>query len=821
MKRSRLPNLGFPIGRSSPSQRAAYTSFQKYAGTGVKLALQTPTLWNTVVTVLRSQEDDRDYCFGRSVYSPKDSSLDLNVHFNTPGPYAPLQQSVEKMIKFMLANSPKIRQLHAWDASSIFDFPSFLQSFDAHALEHCTIVQKIGCGGMGDPSPKPGRLLFFSDGGTRLRSLCLINLCDIPDNEFPSLTLLEIGFTGGCNIYWEVEDLVEFLAGSPKLEEIYVHDVSYWDQPTHSRRATVSLPPISFPYLQYLAFTCLHRNPIREFDVQIDDPSNPIDYLLSRIFSGQPTPASKNVYSPKDSSLDLNVHFNTPGPYAPLQQSVEKMIKFMLANSPKIRQLHAWDASSIFDFPSFLQSFDAHALEHCTIVQKIGRGGLHDPSSKPGRLLFFSNGGARLRSLCLMDLYDIPDNEFPSLTLLEIGSVKRCHVYWEAEDLVEFLAGSPKLEEVYVHDISYWDQPTHSRHKDAVSLPPVSLPHLQYLAFTCWHRDPNRELDVQIDDPTNPIDYLLSRISIPPTCHMYLDAPAVDEAQAVLKSVTDTLASVCRHVPGKHAVSYMFLRLSEPFHRDNPIQLVFQQGSLRLRIPRFLDLRDQSFPYPEFFHTFRDLFATTAELRVHYTHDAILTAFGGSGSGSMPWPAALFPNVAAVSLIRDSGMWWLPEMRPTLRAGIAHLLCPQPEPPASSMSPGLSGLGSEEQSGEHWPYYPALDTLWTSLESRTEIGELETALAARAAQGMPIRRLIVTLRYCPPGTDWDSDDVRRLRDLQVAGPGAEDSDVVVTVMDAEVSSELLEVDWLVRLPERYDLPSSIRRDWPTLWDGQK
>ncbi|PIL23003.1 hypothetical protein GSI_14310 [Ganoderma sinense ZZ0214-1] len=528
----------------------------------------------------------------------------------------------------------------------------------------------------------------------------------------------------------------------------------------------------------------------------------------------------RSIYSPKDSdiSLGLNVHFAPgPNPRALCPQRAEKMIQFMLTNSPKIRQLHAWDASSIPDLPSFLQSFDANALEHCAIVQNTGRDVLRDPSPKPGRLLFFSNGGARLRSLCLLNIRDIPDNEFPSLTLLEIGFDRELNVRWEVEDLVEFLAGSPKLEEVYLHYISYWDQHAHS-HKDTVSLPPVSFPHLQYLAFTCLHRDPNRELDVQIDNPANPIDYLLSRISIPPTCHMYLDAPVVNEPQAVLKSVTDTLASVCRRVPGKHAVSHMFLRLSNPVQRGNPIQLVFQQGSLRLQIPKFPDQPEGmnfKFPYPDFFRTFRDLFATTTHLRVHYTRDAILTAFGGA----MPWAAAVFPSVTAMSLIPDSGMWLSPTMRTTLRAGIAHLVrCPQPhwpEPPASSVSP--SGLGSEEQSEEHsgWPYYPALDTLWTSvdLELTGEIEELETALAARAAQGMPIRRLIVTLRYSA-GADWDSDGVERLRELKVAG--VED----VVVMDGEASSNLEAVDWLVRLPERYDLPSSIRRDWPTLWDKQ-
>ena len=109
---------------------------------------------------------------------------------------------------------------------------------------------------------------------------------------------------------------------------------------------------------------------------------------------------------------------------------------------------------------------------------------------------------------------------------------------------------------------------------------------------------------------------------------------------------------------------------------------------------------------------------------------------------------------------------------------------------------------------EHWP----LDTLWTSVESSDEIGELEAALAARAALGMPIRRLVVTIRFAPE-VHWDAHDVARLRALR-----AEEE---VVVVDAEVSSRLEEIDWLVRLPERYDLPSSISRDWPAMWGKEE
>ena len=40
-------------------------------------------------------------------------------------------------------------------------------------------------------------------------------------------------------------------------------------------------------------------------------------------------------------------------------------------------------------------------------------------------------------------------------------------------------------------------------------------------------------------------------------------------------------------------------------------------------------------------------------------------------------------------------------------------------------------------------------------------------------------------------------------------------------MGSEHSGALEEVDWLVRLPERYGLPSSIHRDWPMVWGTPK
>ncbi|KAI1789227.1 hypothetical protein LXA43DRAFT_1096523 [Ganoderma leucocontextum] len=485
----------------------------------------------------------------------------------------------------------------------------------------------------------------------------------------------------------------------------------------------------------------------------------------------------RSIYLPADLSVNLTVHFNSR---RPSKHSTEKMTKFMLTNSSKICELHAWDTYSIEDLPLFLRSFDASALEHCTISQN---GGIEVPIGT-GPLPFF-NGGARLRSLCLIDLRGLPENEFPALTLLKIGFVgsRIATVCWDVKDLVKFLARSPKLEEVYIHDMPYSER--RGLHKSPVAPAPVSLPRLQYLAFTY-------SLHTVSDDPTHLTDFLLSLISIPPTCHMYLPAP-FGHNHGPTKGVGNILDSVCRRVPGKDAVSHMFLGLSD-ISTGSPMQLVFRQGSLRLQIPTDRD-PSSTFPYHVLFRAFPHLFSATEELRIHYTKDRVATAALGS-----LLPAGAFPNITALSVIRDIDKWCRPESRPTLRAGLAHLA----QPTASS-----PGADSESESVERCPY-PALDTLWTSLESSDEIAELDATLAARASLGFPVRRLIVSVHYSY-SLPADSDDLARLRAL-----GAEE----VIVMDAGASSALGEVDWMGRLPERFSLPSAIHRDWPTVWGRQ-
>ncbi|PIL30125.1 hypothetical protein GSI_07733 [Ganoderma sinense ZZ0214-1] len=283
-------------GRYSPGSQLPYWpfleprvddlhKFPKVCRYWRELALGTPTLWNYVVTMPHSH--GRDPCFGRSIYLPGDTSANLNVHFN---PRAQSKDSVEKMIEFMQMNAPRIRELHAWDASSIEDLPQFLESFDANALEHCTISQKVLFERPIGISYPPGRRMFFSNGGARLRSLCVNNLQFLPENAFPALTLLKIGFLRrqSTSLYWGIEDLVKFLAGSPKLEEVYVHDMPYSERSMWDKS-----PPVPLPRLQYLAFTYT-------LEVPSPDPTHPTELLLARIS----VPPACHMFLPAPSSKE-------------------------------------------------------------------------------------------------------------------------------------------------------------------------------------------------------------------------------------------------------------------------------------------------------------------------------------------------------------------------------------------------------------------------------------------------------------------------------------------------------------------------------------
>ncbi|KAM5543646.1 hypothetical protein V8D89_002897 [Ganoderma adspersum] len=537
----------------------------------------------------------------------------------------------------------------------------------------------------------------------------------------------------------------------------------------------------------------------------------------------------RSNYLPDDTSLDLKltVHFSPPTRGNP-KGSVRRMVKFMLTNASKIREWHVWNVSCISDLFMFLQAFDASALEHCTIWEPDRK---HMRFPEPGMrtLPLFSGPANRLRSLCLTDIHELPAKEFPALTLLVIAYNRSNDIIvrWHMGDLLTLLAGSPRLEGVYVHGMLFYTYslprpPGPSEPEPA----PICLPRLQHLAFT--YRPETGKADT-----INPADVLLSRISpIPPACHMVFTAVggARDERtrrddstrrDGSTRRAIDILDTVCRRVEGKAAaaVSHVFIRL---FAGSATIQLVFAQGqgSLRLQFPvpaaappparRGLGALSSTSTSTntgsgkgplDVFSAFPALFARTEELRVHYTDDSVEAALTAS------LPAAL-PALKTMSLVRDFD-WERPgpspgprdaAAKPTLLAGLMHLIPPEPW----TRSPRGAGVP-----------YPALDTLWVALEKADEIGAIESLLGHQAHARVPVRRLVVTVYNSNSmRADAGSDVPARLRALRAKK---------VVVMEMEEGSAEGEVDWMVKLPAKKVLaavsdPSGLagHTPWPEL-----
>ncbi|KAM5543660.1 hypothetical protein V8D89_002911 [Ganoderma adspersum] len=485
----------------------------------------------------------------------------------------------------------------------------------------------------------------------------------------------------------------------------------------------------------------------------------------------------QSKYLPENSSLDLVIHFDASS------NRTEKMIDFMLKKAPNIRELHAWGLACIPDVPSFLLSFDADALEHCTLWRwpNVYWGSDFDPPHaeplpETQFLRFFSNGGSRLRSLYLTDFDGLPTNRFPVLTLLVIASVES-ESRTTMEALLKFLAGCPRLEEVYIYNIEQCSSQISPR-----SSPPISLPHLQYL----YYAHGRRRVSLWEED-MDPLEYLLSHTSIPATCHIHF----IGDDQERRASNGHILDSVCRHVQGKDVVSHLLLWLLPDSESDetcgpsqSSLQLVFSQGSLRLQFPTQFDCVDILRSFPR-------LFSTTKDIRIRY--DTAVGRYADLKRSLAMLLPATFPSLKVLSLIPEDHMWTDPTIRP-LHQYLA-------EPPRSDSASGSSPTpdNADLSSLPH----PPLDTLWIFVQSDEAITALETTLAARAALGFPIRRVIVHHCFLAGSTA-----LARLQALDA-------EEVILT--KSRASSMLRERDWAVGFPDMFSLPAAIRRDWPTVW----
>ncbi|PIL30107.1 hypothetical protein GSI_07751 [Ganoderma sinense ZZ0214-1] len=511
-------------------------------------------------------------------------------------------------------------------------------------------------------------------------------------------------------------------------------------------------------------------------------------------------------YLPENSSCNITVHFN-PG----FGGRAEAMVDFMLSKAPSIRDLHLWDMASIPDVPSFLLSFDASLLEHCTLWRPYTYWGSdiapirEEPLPDTTFLPFFSNGGPRLRSLYLTDFDGLPTNEFPALALLVVASIEfESHITMDA--LLKFLAGCPRLEEVYIHNIQRC-----SRHATPPPSPPIFLPRLRYLFYTYGRR---QRLEWEHEESTNPIEYLLSYTSIPSTCHMYFTVYDEDPEHRAQTTNHGILDSVCRHVPGKDAVSHLFLWLlpeeesdDGPSHGRSSMQLMFSQGSLRLEFK-------SQFDCVNLLDSYSHLFSTTEDLRIRC--DCTLGRYTDLERALATSLPANFPELKVLSLIPEDYMWMDPNLRPVHSYLAEPLLLGQPEPASGRSSPDPE-YWDEDDASISVPH-PGLDTLWIFVQSAEAIAPLKGTISGRRGLGSPIRCIIV--HHCFAA---DSTALARLQALD-----AMVEELILTDADSGASvngTNLREVDWMVGLPDKFSLPAAIRRDWPTGWyrahlDGQ-
>ncbi|PIL30161.1 hypothetical protein GSI_07739 [Ganoderma sinense ZZ0214-1] len=302
------------------------------------------------------------------------------------------------------------------------------------------------------------------------------------------------------------------------------------------------------------------------------------------------------------------------------------------------------------------------------------------------------------------------------------------------------------------------------------------------------------------EDAVKTVDFLLSYIIIPSDCHLYLTVLQ----NPSIKVNCGVLDSVCRHIPDKGHISHLALWLPDSYHPydygyDIGLQVVFPQGSLRLRFPApraYAD--DMAQELLRFLHAYPDIFATTTELRIQQRDMSLSTQRSRQLKDLQDALPAIFPNVKLMSIVAAAQSFWKESLQPCLQSLL----------PVSNASPPAPGMEPVT--------YPALETLWVTLHDLKKeriVAQLRAVLSERAALGFPVRRVIVAYmrsesKSRTPNTPQDSD--RTVRDL-LALDGIVDE---VVLMEIPPNEDPSDADWLVRYPEKYALPADVRRDWP-------
>ncbi|TFK94838.1 hypothetical protein K466DRAFT_117987 [Polyporus arcularius HHB13444] len=212
------------------------------------LALNTPLLWSHVMVVPGMSDDylARSASVPLTVYISGAISLSTTRLLASGGMIITQETSPSSFyqsLKSIGKIHSRIRVLHInfADSINISWIAGFVATLGAHQLEECSIrfpsERSRLDGGFQRHVSRP-RLTLFSggwgnSGGEKLRSLHLASVPFLPSNRFPALTTLSLSNAtiiasvyGGSRVpRWGLQDLVDFLSGSPRLEELYIRNV--------------------------------------------------------------------------------------------------------------------------------------------------------------------------------------------------------------------------------------------------------------------------------------------------------------------------------------------------------------------------------------------------------------------------------------------------------------------------------------------------------------------------------------------------------------------------------------------------------------------
>ena len=204
------------------------------------IALSTPSLWNSIVN---SSAIHRQ--FSRSLGVPID--VHVVTGFST------------EMAQWCLNVQSHIREMHIGDFRGALTLDQvdkllyFLKITTADQLEHLKIDLPASILPLWSRTP-----LFplFSGRGRRLRSLCLAHVSFLPSTLFPSLVRFVLSDPAGPSSRngrqtWSMTDLIRFLAGSPRLQELYLCGINMI---ARSETLSTPLPSIELPKLWQFVF---------------------------------------------------------------------------------------------------------------------------------------------------------------------------------------------------------------------------------------------------------------------------------------------------------------------------------------------------------------------------------------------------------------------------------------------------------------------------------------------------------------------------------------------------------------------------------------